>query len=169
MVKAPRARRCCSAKRRAASVSSSPIGLAGGMNLYGFANGDPVNFSDPFGLFPLALVVPAGAFIASPAGQRVLERAAVLGAAGVAVAGTYAALKWTDVKTRLRQWAGVGSIAVGGLLGGQDAAEAAAKAAAQREKARIEAVERRRKAEEERRSKKKESDGDGGNPPDKAS
>jgi RHS repeat-associated protein len=31
-------------------VSEDPIGLAGGMNLYGFANGDPVNFSDPFGL-----------------------------------------------------------------------------------------------------------------------
>lgn len=29
-----------------------PIGLAGGMNLYGFAAGDPVNFSDPFGLCP---------------------------------------------------------------------------------------------------------------------
>lgn len=26
------------------------IGLAGGLNLYGFASGDPVNFSDPFGL-----------------------------------------------------------------------------------------------------------------------
>jgi hypothetical protein len=24
--------------------------LAGGLNLYGFANGDPINFSDPFGL-----------------------------------------------------------------------------------------------------------------------
>lgn len=29
-----------------------PIGLAGGANLYGFANGDPVNFGDPFGLCP---------------------------------------------------------------------------------------------------------------------
>ncbi|MGQ0715341.1 MAG: RHS repeat-associated core domain-containing protein [Gemmatimonadaceae bacterium] len=29
-----------------------PIGLAGGLNVYGFANGDPVNFSDPFGLCP---------------------------------------------------------------------------------------------------------------------
>jgi hypothetical protein len=30
-----------------------PIGLAGGLNLYGYAGGDPVNFSDPFGLFRL--------------------------------------------------------------------------------------------------------------------
>lgn len=26
------------------------IGLGGGVNLYGFAGGDPINFSDPFGL-----------------------------------------------------------------------------------------------------------------------
>lgn len=32
-------------------TQQDPIGLAGGLNLYGFANGDPVNFSDPFGLF----------------------------------------------------------------------------------------------------------------------
>ena len=31
-------------------TQEDPIGLAGGLNLYGFANGDPVNFSDPFGL-----------------------------------------------------------------------------------------------------------------------
>lgn len=29
-----------------------PIGLAGGFNLHGFANGDPLSFSDPFGLCP---------------------------------------------------------------------------------------------------------------------
>jgi hypothetical protein len=30
-----------------------PIGLAGGLNVYGFAGRDPINFSDPFGLcFP---------------------------------------------------------------------------------------------------------------------
>ena len=31
-------------------TQEDPLGLAGGLNLYGFANGDPVNFSDPFGL-----------------------------------------------------------------------------------------------------------------------
>jgi RHS repeat-associated protein len=29
-----------------------PIGLAGGLNAYGFAGGDPVSYSDPFGLCP---------------------------------------------------------------------------------------------------------------------
>jgi RHS repeat-associated protein len=32
-------------------TQEDPIGLAGGLNLYGFAGGDPVNFSDPFGLY----------------------------------------------------------------------------------------------------------------------
>ena len=31
-------------------TQADPIGIAGGMNVFGFANGDPVNFSDPFGL-----------------------------------------------------------------------------------------------------------------------
>ncbi len=33
-------------------TQEDPIGLAGGLNLYGFAQGDPVNFSDPLGLCP---------------------------------------------------------------------------------------------------------------------
>ncbi|MEP6766322.1 MAG: RHS repeat-associated core domain-containing protein [Gemmatimonadaceae bacterium] len=36
-------------------TQEDPIGLAGGLNLYGFANVDPVNFSDPFGLCPCSL------------------------------------------------------------------------------------------------------------------
>jgi RHS repeat-associated protein len=31
-------------------TQEDPIGFAGGLNLYGFAGGDPVNYSDPFGL-----------------------------------------------------------------------------------------------------------------------
>lgn len=34
-------------------TQEDPIGLAGGVNVYGFAAGDPVNFSDPFGLCPV--------------------------------------------------------------------------------------------------------------------
>ena len=33
-------------------TQEDPIGLAGGLNAYGFANGDPVSYSDPFGLCP---------------------------------------------------------------------------------------------------------------------
>ncbi len=33
-------------------TQEDPIGLAGGLNLYGFANGDPVSYGDPFGLTP---------------------------------------------------------------------------------------------------------------------
>lgn len=34
------------------STQPDPIGLAGGLNLYGYANGDPINYHDPFGLCP---------------------------------------------------------------------------------------------------------------------
>jgi RHS repeat-associated protein len=33
-------------------TQEDPIGLAGGVNVYGFAAGDPVSYSDPFGLCP---------------------------------------------------------------------------------------------------------------------
>lgn len=33
-------------------TQEDPIGIAGGINVFGFAAGDPVNYSDPFGLCP---------------------------------------------------------------------------------------------------------------------
>jgi RHS repeat-associated protein len=33
-------------------TQEDPIGIAGGLNLYGYANGDPLGLSDPFGLCP---------------------------------------------------------------------------------------------------------------------
>ena len=51
-------------------TQEDPIGLAGGLNLYGFAGGDPVNFSDPFGLcvpMPWCLALAGGGSVATAA------------------------------------------------------------------------------------------------------
>ncbi len=39
-------------------TQADPIGLAGGLNAYGFADGDPVSYSDPYGLCAAHLVNP---------------------------------------------------------------------------------------------------------------
>jgi RHS repeat-associated protein len=47
-------------------TQADPIGLAGGVNAWGFVGGDPVNYSDPFGLCPgFGDAVPCEAVFAS--------------------------------------------------------------------------------------------------------
>jgi len=64
------------------NTQQDPIGIAGGLNLYGYANGDPVNYSDPFGLCP-AWKTGVPCFV-----EKGLAGAAVGGVAGAAVGAT---------------------------------------------------------------------------------
>jgi len=38
-------------------TQEDPIGLAGGVNAYGFAEGDPVSYGDPYGLSPTEIIL----------------------------------------------------------------------------------------------------------------
>ncbi len=71
-------------------TQEDPIGLAGGLNSYRFANGDPVNYSDPFGLcdpMPECLLFPAigggelGGLVSGPLAPIGIMVGAALGAA----------------------------------------------------------------------------------------
>jgi hypothetical protein len=67
-------------------TQTDPIGLAGGLNAYGFANGDPVNYSDPFGLCPIpASDCPPGYFTAALGTGGAVVGAIAGGAAGALV------------------------------------------------------------------------------------
>lgn len=54
-------------------ITKDPIGIAGGLNLYAYAGGDPVNYSDPNGLCPVCpFLAPIAWRLTSAALTRVL-------------------------------------------------------------------------------------------------
>jgi len=74
-------------------TQEDPIGLAGGLNLYGFAGGDPINFWDPFGLCAQGeddekcsvaqrAVGAVSDFLSSVPGQAIQAGAQAIGAVG---------------------------------------------------------------------------------------
>lgn len=82
-------------------TQEDPIGLAGGVNLYGYAGADPANNSDPFGLCPIA---KDGVPCAVTWGLKGAAAGAVSGAIAGAAGGTLVLPV-------------VGTIAGGGALG----------------------------------------------------
>ncbi|HYR06704.1 MAG TPA: RHS repeat-associated core domain-containing protein, partial [Longimicrobium sp.] len=71
-------------------TQTDPIGLAGGLNTYGFADGDPVTYSDPYGLSaeevcpPCAVAAPAAGGSLIAAAEATGVTALVVGAAAAA-------------------------------------------------------------------------------------
>jgi RHS repeat-associated protein len=104
-------------------TQEDPLGLAGGVNLYGFAGGDPVNFSDPFGLCPPCTNDDLGAIA-----ELVTQKTAglkVITDALVSVTPVGDAQQSVDAFSRGQLAAGIfhGAMATAGLIPGGGEAE----------------------------------------------
>ncbi|HET7464047.1 MAG TPA: RHS repeat-associated core domain-containing protein [Longimicrobium sp.] len=76
-------------------TQEDPIGLAGGLNLYAYGNGDAINSSDPSGLCPICIGALAGAaigagayFVFTPRSERSWGRFAAFTLGGAAIGAT---------------------------------------------------------------------------------
>jgi hypothetical protein len=94
-----------------------PIGIAGGLNVYGFAGGDPINFSDPFGLCPYSETGVPCTVVFAAAG---ITAGAAYGMAAGATGGTVVAPVFGTILI------GGGGAVTGALLGGVGGALAGA-------------------------------------------
>jgi RHS repeat-associated protein len=92
-------------------TQEDPIGLAGGLNAYGFAAGDPVSYSDPYGLCP---IIRNGVRIpCSLIGAEIGMGAGMIG--GAVVGGGGCSIVAPGVGTLA---CGVGGAVQGGAIGG---------------------------------------------------
>ncbi|HYW12619.1 MAG TPA: RHS repeat-associated core domain-containing protein [Longimicrobium sp.] len=109
-------------------TQEDPIGLAGGVNLYGYAGGDPVNSIDPSGNIPVPLITGLiGAGIgAAYGGYKHGWRGAFVGAVAGGLAG--AGLGYAGVGLGVLP-ASVGGVTAGGTLGPLTVVDATGKAA----------------------------------------
>jgi RHS repeat-associated protein len=75
-----------------------PIGLAGGLNAYGFADGDPVSYSDPYGLCRTirGSIMVAGAMAASDLVSPLGDAAGVLCIVAAVGVTAFAAIRGTE-------------------------------------------------------------------------
>jgi RHS repeat-associated protein len=90
-------------------TQEDPIGLAGGVNLYGFAAGDPVNFSDPFGLcIPWPQCALAAGRVGAAAGT-------VIGAGAGTLVGGVGAVPGAAIGNRIGWLGGFGAATLGTL------------------------------------------------------
>lgn len=80
-------------------TQTDPIGLGGGLNAYGFAGGDPVNYDDPFGLTPWWTAAAVAARILASTSVAANTAEGYLAAGGSAVAKALrSAIERTDIK-----------------------------------------------------------------------
>jgi RHS repeat-associated protein len=63
-------------------TQADPVGIAGGMNAFGFAQGDPINLRDPFGLCPLDDGIPCAVVFAGWGTGGGMILGGLVGAAG---------------------------------------------------------------------------------------
>jgi RHS repeat-associated protein len=86
-------------------TQEDPLGLAGGLNAYGFLNGDPVSYSDPFGLWPcppdndcgISASQAAAVFNQLASSRQAMNHAVAAFAGGTVVAGAAVGLAGPSV------------------------------------------------------------------------